>query len=935
MRVSELKPKQDSKTVITQNADLDTALAPLTALDMSVLETFDHADWENAAEACLEELQDMKGPAVELWRAACYVLLGFPNDSKEELAAVQAGSPGGLASHLSLLVLFLRGVLSQQQDGDRALAVQWLTVFAAAVQEQVPAASGGSLAALKALAIRSKSQVAMLARASTNAPQTGASDASDSSPEQLWVQYKTQGGAQSDAMDELMRMTGLRRVKSEALKWFTAMNARRNRNAKDDLSFHCRFEGKPGTGKTTVAKIFGKLLFEIGVTKSDTFIECTGGQLLLKGAEEIKAKDGSLESLIKQLLNGPNAGGVLFIDEAYQLKPAKDPRGASVMDMLMELAGTEHRIVIILAGYKHDMETLFAYNAGLSRRFPYCFTFEDYTDEDLTTIFSKMVSDKNMIFDDEGRPGRIARIVGRRLGKMRQRTNFGNAGECSKLLNRAITSLDGRVGKQQLLCQTVTSATTLTRADVFGTPDAKDCSAMTALNRLYGLESVKTSLKSLMSIVREDADREWKEEPSWADDLVLNRVFLGNPGTGKTTVAKLYGGVLKSMGLLSKGDEGVVVVSPSDLIGATVGSTAQKTKEVVNKARGKVLVIDEAYGLYGGSASYGHEAIDELVASVQGEPGSDQCVIMTGYERPMTEMFENSNVGLKRRFQAQDPVRFEDFDDKVLVKLMKDKCKERKIGLPFKVCQDLKLHFGRQRLLPAFGNAGLVNTMLSEALVKLRRDRKTTLESKHLMARVPKKAEIEEILSGVVGCEPVFQQLRAIMNNVTRIRRTNPQASLSEIRQEVKLNYLFVGRPGTGKTTVAKLMARCFMELNLLGDDTLVDKTGSDLTSQYVGGTKPLTLKILDEAQGRVLFIDEAYVHPALPWRLSNHSVLVFNSPDTSHLIRPFEYSTWCAQVSACTCLQWVWPRCVGCVDWLHAIRSKGGDCHGRLRKGN
>ena len=418
------------------------------------------------------------------------------------------------------------------------------------------------------------------------------------------------------------------------------------------------------------------------------------------------------------------------------------------------------------------------------------------------------------------------------------------------------------MGEQDLLGRPVAHAlrATLTRADVLGRHDQQECPSMTKLEEMYGLDSVKAALKSLLDIVRKDAEREWNEEPSWADSLVLNRVFLGNPGTGKTTVATLYGGVLKSMGLLSKGDEKVIVVSPSDLIGKAVGETAQKTKEVIDKARGKVLVIDEAYGLHGGSASYGHEAIAELVARVQGTPGSDQCVIMTGYERQMTEMFENSNDGLKRRFQAQNPVRFEDFADDVLVNMLRGKCRERKIGFRYQVQLDAALYFGRQRLLPAFGNAGLVDTMFAEALVRLQRDNTTDLQSQHLMDPVPQKADIKAILSGVVGCEPVFEQLRSIFNAVQHYRDTNPQASIAEIRQELKLNFLFVGRPGTGKTTVAKLMARCFMELGLLGDDKLVDKKGSDMTGQYVGSSEVLTQKILDEAQGRVLFIDEAYV---------------------------------------------------------------------------
>lgn len=126
-------------------------------------------------------------------------------------------------------------------------------------------------------------------------------------------------------------------------------------------------------------------------------------------------------------------------------------------------------------------------------------------------------------------------------------------------------------------------------------------------------------------------------------------MFLGNPGTGKTTVAKLYARMLKELGLISKGD--LMVVKPADFIGAVVGESEKKTKAILEAARGKVLFVDEAYGLYSSaSASLGSggtsapsdpfraAVIDTLVAEVQGTPGEDIALLMAGYRKEMLSM---------------------------------------------------------------------------------------------------------------------------------------------------------------------------------------------------------------------------------------------------------------------------------------------------------
>jgi Holliday junction resolvasome RuvABC ATP-dependent DNA helicase subunit len=164
-------------------------------------------------------------------------------------------------------------------------------------------------------------------------------------------------------------------------------------------------------------------------------------------------------------------------------------------------------------------------------------------------------------------------------------------------------------------------------------------------------------------------------------EVSLNHVFLGNPGTGKTTVAKLYGRVLKAAGFLSDG--GFELKQPNDLVGSHVGETMKKTGSLIDRClKGKVLIIDEAYAL--GNSTYGHEALDTIVSKVHGAPGEDIAVVMIGYEKQMLQMFRSPkvNAGLARRFHLEHPFRFEDFDDSTLARVVIAEAKKCKISLP-------------------------------------------------------------------------------------------------------------------------------------------------------------------------------------------------------------------------------------------------------------
>jgi SpoVK/Ycf46/Vps4 family AAA+-type ATPase len=199
-------------------------------------------------------------------------------------------------------------------------------------------------------------------------------------------------------------------------------------------------------------------------------------------------------------------------------------------------------------------------------------------------------------------------------------------------------------------------------------------SAWKELLNMVGLDSLKLEIKALTDLLIQNSERELEEEPLL--QVSLNRSLIGNPGTGKTTVAGLLGQVFKDIGILSKGQ--VLFKTPADFVGHALGESERKTASILSNAMGNVLVIDEAYGLLAGNGNasmdpYRTAVADTIVSIVQNVPGEDRCVYLLGYKDQMDELFQKSNPGLARRFEAC--LHFPDFSDDDLVRVLNLKMK--------------------------------------------------------------------------------------------------------------------------------------------------------------------------------------------------------------------------------------------------------------------
>jgi hypothetical protein len=280
------------------------------------------------------------------------------------------------------------------------------------------------------------------------------------------------------------------------------------------------------------------------------FIETTGSLLASEGISGAKQR---ISDLLK------NGGGTMFIDEAYQLTSSHNYGGASVLDFLLaEMENNVGKLVFILAGYDREMERFWEHNPGLKSRVPYTLRFKDYEDHELLHMLEGLIiktwGGRIKFSEAEGIRDLSGRIAIRRLGAMRGRPGFGNARAVGNLLARIKERQAKRLANLRSQKQ-IPDDFLLVREDLIGPePSAveKECAPWKKLQSMIGLQMVKNTVSSLFQMTIANYQRELLEKKPHS--VSLNRVFVGNPGTGKTTVAKLYGQILAELGLLSTGE---------------------------------------------------------------------------------------------------------------------------------------------------------------------------------------------------------------------------------------------------------------------------------------------------------------------------------------------------------------------------------------------
>ena len=677
-----------------------------------------------------------------------------------------------------------------------------------------------------------------------------------------------------EIMAELDQFVGIDEIKETVQKIISKMDfelRRKGSDAKREVKDHFLFLGNPGTGKTTIARIFADILNSLDVLPMGQLVEVTRKDLV---AGFVGQTALAVEDAVERAM-----GGILFIDEAYDLiQDENDSFGKEAINTLLPLVENNRgKFVCIAAGYSKEMADFINANSGMASRFNETVNFRDYNPEELTEIFRRMAKAKKLMLDEEAEKHIVNYF--KKIYISRDPKKFGNAREARNIADEAEKKQSMRLQKIiDTPDYTPDMLSVLTRADIEGEDSLKekDLDAILAeLDEFIGMDSVKKEIRELANSL-EFQRRKMERGIGDAKLTNVHIVLTGNPGTGKTSIALKLGEIFKAIGLLPSSK--VTTKEAKNILSSYVNDSAKSMDKACDEAMGGVLLIDEAYMLtkidrMGNVDQTGADAVAALMTRMVNDAGKF-VVIVAGYKKQMDEFVKKANPGFERRFTTK--LHIEDYTASQLVDIFLLNVKKTKNTITDEARSRLKKLVTQMVDVKSdtFGNAGEIIKLFeqtekrrSNRLIAMERSGEfvtnemyTIFEADDIPYDAPKNIDLNECmkeLDNLVGLESVKREVHEIASYI-EVERKKAEA-LGKKFQGVADHYLFVGNPGTGKTTVARIMSDVFYALDVLPTNKLVEVTRKDLVEGTVGNTAPKTTSAVQSAIGGVFFIDEAY----------------------------------------------------------------------------
>lgn len=605
----------------------------------------------------------------------------------------------------------------------------------------------------------------------------------------------------------------------------------------------CVIVGDTGTGKNFLADLIAKRLQDVGIVDS---AEC-----IVVDAVNWSNFSQDFEENMQSLQNK-----ILIVDNAHKLLNNNNPHGAGQLDKLfVKMDKKEERPVIILVGHPSILNSFFDNNPAIRHKFQFYFQRKEYTVDELVDICAYWLMHK---YNKSLRNDARKRLKGIIRHKMRNRnSSWANAHTVVEMADNIFMAMRRRGADQ------------ISPNDIEGTEEHESSvdEILAKLDDFVGIDEIKEEVLNIIHEIQYDQER-FGTAPS----INSHFVFTGNPGTGKTTIARVFADVLKAMDVLPSGH--IVEADRSKLVGQYVGETAIKTNAIIDSAIGGILFIDEAYTLVNdvnSTTSFGKEAVDTLLKRLEDDRGKFVCIV-AGYPKEMND-FLSSNPGMYSRFNRH--IEFRDYSAEELELIFKRLVAKNQFKIDANALPSVKncflsLHTTRTK---NFGNAREVRKIFEETkkrqgkrLAQLRTNRQYSPEmafvftADDLPMQSHREINVEECqrkLDSLVGLRNVKQEIRSLASYLT-LEKLRSQALGRQFTPPTD-HYLFLGNPGTGKTTVARILGEIFYALGISKTTNFIEADRSSLVAPYVGQTAIKTNKLIDNALGGILFIDEAY----------------------------------------------------------------------------
>jgi len=619
-------------------------------------------------------------------------------------------------------------------------------------------------------------------------------------------------------------------------------------------------KGSSGTGKSTIARLMGRLYYDLGLLPQGQLVECSAADLI---SPYVGGSPDRVRQRVQEAM-----GGVLFIDEAYAL--AGDDHGLEVINQLVnDMSRYEGQLAVIMAGYPRQMDELLRINEGFSSRFPTTYVLDDYTPNQLQQIFRKIAAADQVTFS-AGLEERMDDFFEAWVSSKTQ--GWSNAREARNLLEE----MKKRCSIREIAEDIQTPGMCLTEADVPErlrpclAPRSKNLDeAFQEIDRMIGLGNIKLFLRELCQRILLGAE---EKAPG-------NFIFSGPPGTGKTTVARRMGEILGLLGVLGRKTNNLTECRAADLLNGTI-----QLRDAVDNARRGVFFLDEAHQL--ANSPEGRAIIRELVPLIEDpEIHADTCFICAGYAVGMRD-FLAVDEGLSRRFPENHRIHFNDYTAEELVQILAEMAAAsgQTAAEGYLTRSQAALERYMERRPPNFGNGGFIRdtylpdsitartrrlnllaTGSSEKMLTQEQAQSMSYEDKHTLTELDIPAAFV-VYAGPVGRKPRSSRDRETLLGeligkekiaaFARSRQDGQEQVFFDGPVNTGLHYAIAGPAGSGRHTAIRTLAAVWKEDGLLERDDVLCVGKGDLEAGYVGQTAGKTQNVIERAVGGTLVIE-------------------------------------------------------------------------------
>ncbi|MFD0691740.1 AAA family ATPase [Actinomadura fibrosa] len=605
--------------------------------------------------------------------------------------------------------------------------------------------------------------------------------------------------------------------------------------------------GPEGTGKGTGAEVLERRLAEGGAVREALWI-----------SDQVFASLGVsdavlwLQARVRDCLEGRM---LLVVDDLEKLVTYERCGPAAVEELRRLMARSPSLDVVALCRPGGDRR-LFDANPALVRAFEVART-RDFAEDEFAELFTLAV---------EKRGATVAADVAATAGVLLARTppllNLRGARLVEHLAAQCAAAARARAAAG---AEPEITAADLPQRLIPGRRTETD--PLTELAACVGIEPVKREIDALVAEAK--AARLRREAGMAVAARPRHLVFTGNPGTGKSLVARILGRIYADLGVLSSGH--MVEVDRADLLGEYASESVLRVRRAVEQALGGVLVVRDAhvFGAASTEAARGREVLDVLLTAVQAHP-DDLVVVLTGPEAELNGLLK-SHADLAASFPRT--VRFPDLTEDELVEVFAGKAADAGFALAPGVLDKVRGLVQSAARDRGFGNARIMINLL---------DRAVALQGRRVLADgiVDETESLDVILledvpdtlargRDEIPGDPLADVDRLIgLETIKReVASLVAEARAEQIRRDVAggppasptRHMVFMGNPGTAKTTIARLIAAVYAQLGLLSSGHLVEVTRADLVAEFIGQTAPRVRGAVERALGGVLFVDEAY----------------------------------------------------------------------------